>query len=77
MKRYRLQWLILLIIILPVFVYAGGPPEEQGKASSPDGPVTAEEAVLLQRLKTLLLKFPGRRKWRNHRGKEIADPFES
>jgi len=78
MKRYRLQWLILLIIILPVFVYAGGPPEEQGKASSTDGPVTAEEAVPAAEAENPVAEVPGEdENGEITEGKEIADPFES
>jgi phospholipid-binding lipoprotein MlaA len=46
MKRYPLQWLVLLhFAFLPVFVYAGEFTPEYEKAVSPEGPFNVQEAA--------------------------------
>ena len=78
MKRCPLQWLVLLyFVFLPVFVYAEGPSAEQEKASSPDRPVTAEEAVPAAKAENSVDEVPKE----DENGeiteeKDIVDPFE-
>jgi phospholipid-binding lipoprotein MlaA len=46
MRRYPLEWLVvLLIIISPVFVYAGEFNQEQERAAPPERPDNGQEAV--------------------------------
>lgn len=83
MKRYPLQWLVLLcFVFLPVFVYAGGFTPEQEKATSLDGPVTGEEGVIATDAeKPAASREPDLEKETEYggmdEGKAIADPFES
>lgn len=82
MKSYPLQWLVLLFFVfLPVFVYAGEPSAEQEKATSLEGPVTGEEAVIATDAeKPAAAREPDLEKETEYggmdEGKGIADPFE-